>query len=40
MAAGLVHTRKDSRRDMLAAQSILESYITAEDRNVAPSDLR
>ncbi len=40
LEAGLVHTRKDSRRDMLAAQSILESYITASDRNVQPSDLR
>jgi putative holliday junction resolvase len=40
LAAGLTDPRKDSRRDMLAAQSILESYITAPDRTVMPSDLR
>ena len=40
LAAGIVDTRKDSRRDMLAAQAILQSYLDAPDRTVSPADLR
>lgn len=40
LAAGLSDTRKDHRRDMLAAQTILQSFIEAEDRSAMPDDLR
>jgi putative holliday junction resolvase len=40
LAAGQTDTRKDSRRDMLAAQAILQSFIDAPDRSAMPDDLR
>ena len=40
LAAGITDTRKDSRRDMLAAQAILQSFLDAPDRSATPADLR
>lgn len=40
LEAGFTNTRKDSRRDMLAAQAILQSFIDAADRNAMPTDRR
>ena len=40
LEAGLVHTYKDSRRDMLAAQAILQSFLDAADRRAMPTDRR
>jgi putative holliday junction resolvase len=40
LEAGLTETRKDSRRDMLAAQAILQSFLDAADRNAMPTDRR
>jgi putative holliday junction resolvase len=40
MEAGLTETRKDSRRDMLAAQAILQSFLDADDRTAMPMDRR
>lgn len=40
LEAGLVHTYKDSRRDMLAAQAILQSFLEAADRGALPGDRR
>lgn len=40
LETGLTETRKDSRRDMLAAQAILQSFLDAADRNAMPMDRR
>jgi putative holliday junction resolvase len=40
LEAGLTDTRKDSRRDMLAAQAILQSFLDAPDRSAMPIDRR
>lgn len=40
LEAGQIDTRKDSRRDMLAAQAILQSFLEAPDRTAMPIDRR
>lgn len=36
----LTNKKHKARRDMLAAQAILQSFLDAEDRNAGPADLR
>lgn len=38
LAAGLTDPRKDSRRDMLAAQCILQSFLEARERSSDPAE--